>query len=72
MHLKNQIDKMIHTSNLFYNEPAAEKCSKKQLLPLPGMDRVFYQQWYRSLIEGAIKLAKEICLFKEQFIQTMK
>ena len=38
--LKKQIDKIIHTSNLFYNVPATE--AAKKLTAISGMDRVFF------------------------------
>ena len=45
--LKDQIDKLIHTSNYYYNVPAIEAARK--LKKVSGMDRVFfYQQWCGS------------------------
>ena len=38
--LKNQIDKIIHTSNYYYNVPAVE--AAKKLKEISGMDRVFF------------------------------
>ena len=38
--LKAQIDKLIHTSNYFYNEPAVEAATA--LTKASGMDRVFF------------------------------
>ncbi len=38
--LKAQIDKLIHTSNYFYNVPAIE--AAKKLKKASGMDRVFF------------------------------
>lgn len=38
--LKEQIDKIIHTSNYYYNVPAIEAAMK--LKKVSGMDRVFY------------------------------
>ena len=55
--LKAQIDKLIHTSNYFYNEPAvfaAEKLAKAS-----GMDRVFFTNSGTEAIEGAVKLARK-------------
>lgn len=55
--LKAQIDKIIHTSNLFYHEPlltAAEKVCK-----ISGMDRVFFTNSGAEAIEGALKTAKK-------------
>ena len=38
--LKEQIDKIIHTSNYYYNIPAIE--AAKSLKRISGMDRVFF------------------------------
>lgn len=55
--LKNQIDQIIHTSNLFYNIPAAEAAEKFN--QASGMDRVFFTNSGTEAIEGAIKLARK-------------
>ncbi len=55
--LKNQVDKLLHTSNLFYNVPAIEAGTK--LLKACGMDRVFFTSSGTEAIEGAIKLARK-------------
>lgn len=55
--LKAQIDKVLHTSNYFYNVPAIEAC--KKLCSASGMDRVFFTSSGTEAIEGAIKLAKK-------------
>lgn len=55
--LKNQIDQLIHTSNLFYNEPAAK--AAQTLCQVSGMDRVFFTNSGAEAIEGAIKLARK-------------
>lgn len=39
--LKAQIDKLLHTSNYYYNVPAIE--AAKKLKEISGMDRVFLQ-----------------------------
>ena len=53
--LKAQIDKLIHTSNYFYNEPAVEAATA--LTKASGMDRVFFTNSGTEAIEGAVKLA---------------
>jgi len=55
--LKAQIDKLLHTSNLFYNEPAlsAAKC----VCEATGMDRVFFTNSGAEAVEGAIKVARK-------------
>lgn len=55
--LKNQVDKLLHTSNLYYNEPITEAAEK--LLKVSGMDRVFFTNSGTEAIEGAMKAAKK-------------
>lgn len=55
--LKEQIDKIIHTSNLYYNVPAADAAEKFN--KASGMDRVFFTSSGTESIEGAIKLARK-------------
>lgn len=54
--LKEQIDKLTHTSNLFYNQPAVEAGEK--LLKASGMDKVFFTNSGTEAIEGAVKIVK--------------
>lgn len=61
--LKAQIDKLIHTSNYFYNEPAAK--AAKALTAASGMDRVFFTNSGTEAVEGAIKLAKKYAYLKD-------
>ena len=60
--LKEQIDKLIHTSNYFYNEPAMKAAVK--VTQATGMDRVFFTNSGTEAIEGAIKLAKKWAYLK--------
>ena len=55
--LKNQIDKLLHTSNLYYNEPTTMAAEK--LLAASGMDRVFFTNSGTEAIEGALKAARK-------------
>ena len=55
--LKAQIDKLIHTSNYYYNVPAVE--AAKKLKAASGMDRVFFTNSGAEAIEGAIKAARK-------------
>lgn len=55
--LKQQIDKLIHTSNLYYNVPAIQAAEK--ITKASGMDRVFFTNSGTEAIEGALKLAKK-------------
>lgn len=60
--LKSQIDKLIHTSNYFYNEPAVS--AAQAITKASGMDRVFFTNSGTESIEGAIKLAKKYSYLK--------
>lgn len=55
--LKNQVDALLHTSNLYYNEPTIVAAQK--VLAASGMDRVFFTNSGTEAIEGAIKAAKK-------------
>lgn len=55
--LKGQIDKLLHTSNLYYNIPAID--AAKKLAKASGMDRVFFTSSGTEAIEGAVKLARK-------------
>ncbi len=55
--LKAQIDKLIHTSNYYYNVPAVEAARK--LKAVTGMDRVFFTNSGAEAVEGALKAAKK-------------
>ena len=61
--LKEQIDKVIHTSNLFYNRPAVE--AAKRIKEISGMDRVFFANSGTEAIEGAIKAARKYAFLKD-------
>lgn len=61
--LKAQIDKLLHTSNLYYNVPAAE--AAKTITEKSGMDRVFFTNSGTEAIEGAIKLARKYAYLKD-------
>lgn len=55
--LKDQIDKLMHTSNLYYNLPIMEAAEK--ILKVSKMDRVFFTNSGTEAIEGAIKATKK-------------
>lgn len=61
--LKSQIDKIIHTSNYYYNAPAIE--AAKKLKEISGMDRVFFTNSGAEAIEGAIKTARKYAYLKD-------
>lgn len=55
--LKDQIDKVLHTSNLYYNVPIMN--AAKRVLKASEMDRVFFTNSGTEAIEGSIKAAKK-------------
>lgn len=61
--LKAQIDKLIHTSNYYYNVPAIE--AAKKMKEVSGMDRVFFTNSGAESIEGAIKAARKYAYLKD-------
>ncbi|MDD2960115.1 MAG: aspartate aminotransferase family protein [Lachnospiraceae bacterium] len=61
--LKAQIDKIIHTSNLYYNVPLMEAAEK--LLQHSGMSRVFFTNSGTEAVEGAIKAARKYAYNKD-------
>lgn len=61
--LKCQIDKLLHTSNLFYNTSVAEAAAK--LMKASGMERVFFTNSGTEAIEGAIKAARKYAYMKD-------
>ena len=61
--LKNQIDKLLHTSNLYYNVPMTEAAEK--LLKASGLSRVFFTNSGTEAIEGAIKAARKYAWLKD-------
>ena len=62
--LKDQIDQLIHVSNLFYTEPVIK--AAKYLSKASGMDRVFFTNSGTEAIEGAIKLARKYAYLKNK------
>ncbi len=61
--LKGQIDKLIHTSNYYYNVPAIEAARK--IKKASGMDRVFFTNSGAEANEGAIKAARKYAYLKD-------
>ena len=55
--LKDQIDKLMHVSNLYYNNPMTEAGEK--VLKASGMSKVFFTNSGTEAIEGALKAAKK-------------
>ena len=54
--VKDQVDKLCHTSNLFYNAPSIGAAEK--LLKVSGMDKVFFTNSGTEAVEGALKVAQ--------------
>ena len=61
--IKAQLDKIIHTSNLYYNVPAIEAAQK--LVYASGMDKVFFTNSGTEAVEGAIKAARKYAYLKD-------
>lgn len=61
--LKAQIDKLIHTSNYYYNVPAIRAAEKMK--EVSGMDRVFFTNSGAEAVEGAIKAARKYAYLKD-------
>ena len=60
--LKEQIDKIMHTSNLYYNVPAVE--AAKKVVEASGLEKVFFTNSGAEAIEGALKMAKRYAFDK--------
>lgn len=62
--LKDQIDKLIHTSNLYFNEPSIKATG--YISEASGLDKVFFTNSGTEAIEGAIKLARKYAYLKNK------
>lgn len=62
--LKDQIDKLIHVSNLYYTAPAFKAAD--YVADATGMDRVFFTNSGAEAIEGAVKLARKYAYNKDK------
>ena len=62
--LKDQVDKLLHTSNLYYNVPAVEAAEK--IVKTSGLERVFFTNSGTEAIEGALKVARKYAYKKEE------
>ena len=51
--VKAQVDKLLHISNLYYNEPVAE--AAKLLTEAAGMERVFFTNSGTEAVEGNMR-----------------
>lgn len=62
--IKEQAEKLIHTSNFFYNEPQSKLA--KMLAELSGLDKAFFCNSGAEAVEGAVKLARKYAYVKEK------
>ncbi|ECR3477266.1 aspartate aminotransferase family protein [Campylobacter coli] len=60
--IKAQVDKLLHTSNLYYNENIAQ--AVKHLAKASGLERVFFTNSGAESIEGAMKVARKYAFNK--------
>ena len=61
--LKSQIDKLIHSSNLYYNTTCGH--AAEELKRVSRMDRVFFTNSGTEAIEGALKAARKYAYKKQ-------
>lgn len=61
--LKAQMDKMLHISRYYYNEPMI--IAAKRLTELSGMSQVFFANSGTEAVEGALKVAKKHASMKK-------
>ena len=61
--LKDQVDKILHTSNYYYNVPAIR--AAKKIVEISQMDKVFFTNSGAEAIEGAIKAARKYAYLKD-------
>lgn len=60
--IKAQVDKLYHTSNLYYHPSLAN--ASKALCDISGMDKAFFTNSGAEAVEGAIKTAKKYAFTK--------
>lgn len=58
-----QIQKLTHTSNLYYHKPMIEAAEK--ICKIAGLDKVFFTNSGAEAIEGALKVAKKYAYTKK-------
>ena len=61
--LKAQIDKLIHTSNLYYHQPLLDAASA--IIRHTGLSKVFFTNSGAEAIEGAIKAARKYAYMRD-------
>ncbi len=60
--IQDQAEKLIHVSNLYYNEPQSKLA--KLLTEVAGLDRAFFCNSGAEAIEGSVKLARKYAYIK--------
>ena len=61
--VKAQVDKILHTSNYYYNVPSIE--AAKAVTKASGMDKVFFTNSGAEAVEGALKVARKYAFLKD-------
>lgn len=60
--LKQQVDELLHCSNLYYND--AQLDAVKKLVEKTGMEKAFFCNSGAEAVEGSLKLARKYAKFK--------
>ena len=63
--LKGQIDKLMHSSNLYYNTACGKAANA--LKRISGMDRVFFTNSGAEAVEGALKAARKYAYLRDGY-----
>ena len=62
--IQSQAEKIVHTSNFFYNEPQSELA--RLLAEISGLDKAFFCNSGAEAVEGAVKLARKYAYLREK------
>lgn len=61
--IKEQVDTLMHTSNLFYNAPIAR--AAERAVKAAGLERVFFTNSGTEAVEGALKAARKYAFTRD-------